>query len=247
MLKEARHLTVQDFIDATRSYHDKTDIVDVINVLKNRDDIVPTFHLYRSKTKKWFYTFCTPEATTAIIHHLVKLLNNKTELKPSDRIFDINKDYFNNYFKEINTALGLGKVRKFNRFTSHMLRRYHASTLLDDGLDKDTVKALQAKKQNPTDAAYFKENPVKLKEKYVKHMHCLYVDFDIKEVKPDEYIKLETKNKALESENIVLKEQNQKYQEVVESIDERIEAKISEVMSRSNTSLSGDEIEDLFG
>lgn len=199
--KECRHLTIQNFIDATAEYHNSTEIADVINELKDRDDIVPIFHLYRHKTKKWFYTCCTPEATEAIIHHLIILLNNHEVLHPEDRIFDINKDYFNNYFKEINTALGLGKVRKYNRFTSHMLRRYHASTLKDDGLDKDTVNTLQGKGQNPTDDAYFKVNPLKLKEKYKQHMHCLYVDFDIKEVKPEEVIKLENENRELKLQN----------------------------------------------
>lgn len=232
--KEARHLTIQDFIDATSEYHDKTDIHDVLNELKDRDDIVPIFHLYRYKTKKWFYTCCTPEATEAIIHHLVKLLNNHAHLKPDTRIFDINKDYFNNYFKEINTALGLGKVRNYNRFTSHMLRRYHASTLKSEGLDKDTINTLQGKGQNPTDEAYFKVNPSKLKEKYVKYMHCLFVDFDIKEVKPEEVIKLE-------KENAILKEQNKHYQEIVDNIDARIDEKINAAMKNNS-----DDLEDLF-
>lgn len=203
--KETRHVTIQDFIDATSRYHDKENIVDVLNVLKDRDDIVPIFHLYRFKTKKWFYTCATPESTTAIIHHLIRLLNNKQELKPTDRIFKVNKDYFSNYFIEINTALGLGKVRTFNRFTSHMLRRYHASTLQSEGMDKETVNRLQGKGQNPTDDAYFKVNPEKLREKYIEYMHCLYVDFDIKEVKPEEYIQLENENKELRSREDKLK------------------------------------------
>lgn len=199
--KEARHLTFQDFIDATYEYHHETELVEVIKKLKDRDDIVPIFYLYRHKTKKWFYTCCTPEATTALIHYIVKLLNNRANIKLTDRIFDINKDYFNEYFKEINTALGLGKVRNYNRFTSHMLRRYHASTLKGDGLDKDSINALQGKKQNPTDEAYFKDNPEKLRDLYMEHMHCLYVDFDIKEVKPNEYIRLEEENKLLKKQN----------------------------------------------
>jgi integrase len=213
--KETRHLTIQDFIDATSDYHNKSEICDVINALKDQDDIVPIFHLYRHKTKKWFYTCCTPEATEAIIHHLVKLLNNHANLQPTDRIFNINKDYFNNYFKEINTALGLGKVRNFNRFTSHMLRRYHASALQNDGLDKDTVNTLQGKGQNPTDAAYFKVNPVKLKEKYMEHMHCLYVDFDIKEVKPEAVIRLENENKELKLQNQAINDRISNLEKIV--------------------------------
>ena len=197
--KETRHLTIQDFIDATREYHNSNDIIEVVNAIKDRDDIVPIFHLKRFKTKKWFYTCCTPEATNAIIYYLIKLINNHVELKPDYRIFGVNKDYFSNYFKEINTALGLGKVRKFNRFTSHMLRRYHASTLEAAGMDKETVNTLQGKSQTITNEAYFKTNPQALKGKYVKFMSCLYVNFDIEEVKPEEYIRLENENTNLKN------------------------------------------------
>ena len=237
--KEIRHLTFQDVIDATREYHNKTTLIDMANALKNRDDIVPTFHMKRFKTGKWFYTFCTPEAFNALLDYIIILINKHTDLNLDDPIFDINKDYFNNYFKEINETLGLGKVRNYNRYTSHMLRRYHASTLLNEGLDKDTVNTLQGKGQNPTDAAYFKINPEKLKEKYVQHMHCLYVDFDVKEVKPEEVIKLE-------NENEMLKEENKKYQEAIDNIDERIELKIRKAMFDMDDSLSSEEFDDLF-
>ena len=58
--KETRHITIQDFIDATREYHSHDNIIDVLNDLKDNEEIIPTFHLKRFKTGKWFYTFCTP-------------------------------------------------------------------------------------------------------------------------------------------------------------------------------------------
>lgn len=60
---------------------------------------------------------------------------------------------------------------------------------------------MNGKGQNPTDDAYFKVNPRKLKEKYVEFMDCLYVDFDIKEVKSEEVIRLENENKLLKQQN----------------------------------------------
>lgn len=193
--KEIRHITFQQVIDGTYEYHHKTNIIDAINTMKGRDDIVITFHLKRFKTGKWFYTFSHPEASATLIDYIIVLLNKYPNIQPEDRIFNINKDYFNNYFKEINNALGLGKVRSYNRFTSHMLRRYHASTLEDAGMDSETINRLQGKSRSPTDEAYFKNNPKKLKEKYMKYMHSLYINFDVKEVKPDKYIQLENENK----------------------------------------------------
>lgn len=233
--KEIRHLTFRDVIDATNEYHNETTLIGVINALKNREDIVPTFHVQRFKTGKWFYCFCTPEAFNALLDYIVILLNKHADINIDDPIFDINKDYFNNYFKEINETLGLGKVRNYNRYTSHMLRRYHASTLLNDGLDKDTVNTLQGKGQNPTDEAYFKINPKKLKEKYMQHMHCLYVDFDVKEIKPEEIVKLE--RDVREKEEII-----SKYNKIFSNIDERLK----NLEGKNDVPLSGEEFEDLF-
>ena len=233
--KEVRHITFQDVIDGTYSYHHQNNLIDVVNTLKDRNDVIITFHLKRFKTGKWFYTFAHPEATSALLDYLVILLNNYPNIQPRDRIFNINKDYFNNYFKEINDALGLGKVRNYNRFTSHMLRRYHASTLLADGVDKDTVNTLQGKGQNPTDEAYFKVNPQKLKEKYVEHMQCLYVNFNIQEVKPEEIIKLE---KEMEEKDRIISE----YSGIIRNIDERLK----NLEDKNSSPLSDEEFDDLF-
>ena len=65
-------------------------------------------------------------------------------------------------------------------------------------------------------------------------MHCLFVDFDIKEVKPEEVIQLE-------NENAILKEQNKHYQEIVDNIDARIDEKINAAMKNNS-----DDLEDLF-
>lgn len=48
-------------------------------------------------------------------------------------------------FKEINESLNLKKVRKYNRFRSHMLRKFHASALYNhkNGLSLEEIDALQ--------------------------------------------------------------------------------------------------------
>ncbi|MBQ6344972.1 MAG: site-specific integrase [Methanobrevibacter sp.] len=199
--KEVRHITFKEVLEGTYEYHHKNNLIDAVNLMKGRDDIVITFHLKRFKTGKWFYTFAHPEASSTLIDYIILLLNKYPNIQPEDKIFDINKDYFNNYFKEINNALGLGKVRSYNRFTSHMLRRYHASTLEDAGMDSETINRLQGKSRSPTDEAYFKNNPKKLKEKYMQHMHALYINFDVAEVKSEEVIRLENENELLRKQN----------------------------------------------
>ena len=57
-----------------------------------------------------------------------------------------------------------------NRIRSHMLRKFHASRLYNDGMSIDKIDALQGRAKDNTHKAYFKESPEQLKELYIKHM-----------------------------------------------------------------------------
>lgn len=172
--QETLNITIQDFIDATREYHDSEDIYEIITILIKRDDVVPTFKLKRQKTNKFYYTFCSPEAVTYILNYLII---SKRKLKNEDKLFKTNLDYLNNYFNEINESLNLGKVRKYNRFRSHMLRKFHASILYnhEDGLSLEEIDALQGRGKNNTHASYFMENPKNLKEKYINSLKSILI------------------------------------------------------------------------
>lgn len=68
----------------------------------------------------------------------------------------------------INQELKLGKVGTYNRFRSHMLRKFHASTLYNakNGLTLEEIDSLQGRGKNTVHSAYFMENPKILKQKY---------------------------------------------------------------------------------
>lgn len=172
--QETLNITIQDFIDATREYHDSEDIYEIITILIKRDDVVPTFKLKRQKTNKFYYTFCSPEAVTYILNYLII---SKRKLKNEDKLFKTNLDYLNNYFNEINESLNLGKVRKYNRFRSHMLRKFHASILYnhENGLSLEEIDVLQGRGKNNTHASYFMENPKNLKEKYINSLKSILI------------------------------------------------------------------------
>lgn len=172
--QETLNITIQDFIDATREYHDSEDIYEIITILIKRDDVVPTFKLKRQKTNKFYYTFCSPEAVTYILNYLII---SKRKLKNEDKLFKTNLDYLNNYFNEINESLNLGKVRKYNRFRSHMLRKFHASILYnhENGLSLEEIDALQGRGKNNIHASYFMENPKNLKEKYINSLKSILI------------------------------------------------------------------------
>ncbi len=172
--QETLNITIQDFIDATREYHDSNDIYEIITILIKRDDVIPVFKLKRQKTNKFYFTFCSPQAVNYILDYLII---SKRKLKNEDKLFKTNLDYLNGYFKEINDSLNLGKIRKYNRFRSHMLRKFHASSLYNykNGLSLDEIDALQGRGKDNTHSAYFMEDPTKLKKKYIAVLDAISI------------------------------------------------------------------------
>lgn len=197
--RETLNLTVQDFIDSTSDYHHADNIYQVLDQLKDREDIIPTFRLKRQKTNKYYYTFCSPEAVQALIFYM---LTWEEEIKPEDKLFPIHEDYVTILFIELNNTLQLGKRGTYNRLRSHMLRKFHASQLYNDGMSLDEVDALQGRRKDTTHTAYFMENPLKLKEKYIEHLNCITINLDVNhlDIKSPEFVQLENENTSLREE-----------------------------------------------
>ena len=173
--RETLNLTIQDFIDASYEYHNKKDIKEALLILKELDNVVPTFRIRRQKTNKYYFTFCSPEASNEVVNYL---LNNR-KLNSKDKLFKINLDYLNNNFTKINNELGIGKVGKYNKFRSHMLRKFHASSLYnaENGLNLEEIDALQGRKKDNTHSSYFMENPYKLKNKYINVLNEITIRY----------------------------------------------------------------------
>lgn len=60
---ETLSLSVSDFVRATVDYHSGGSIDDILEELSIRKDVVAGFYLKRVKTGKFYYTFCSPEAS----------------------------------------------------------------------------------------------------------------------------------------------------------------------------------------
>ena len=191
---ETLNITIQDFINSTKDYHNSNDIYHVIDTLREYDDIIPTFKLKRQKTDKWYYTFCSPEAVTAILDYLVSI---KKPLHNTDKLFQYHETTVCYKFQEINDELGLGKRGTYNRFRSHMLRKFHASNLKNHGMSKEDINQMQGKGQNLTDEAYFFDDPKILRDKYITHMDCLTIDSSRR---------VKTELETVRDENIKLRE-----------------------------------------
>jgi len=199
--QETINLTVNDYIMSLRDYSDKEDIFEIIDDIKTRDDVVPTWSIWRQKTNKYYTTYSSPESVTAINSYL---LSRKDKINGQSRLFKLHKDYLMQRFIEINNELNLGTVgnNKYNRFRTHMLRKFHASALYNDGMSLDNVNDLQGKSKNKTDEAYFMVNPEELKYEYIKHLPAVTINKDVEKlsIKSPEFMQIENENRELKSD-----------------------------------------------
>ena len=198
-------LTIQDFITATTDYHHTTNIIEVMSNLKDRRDIIPTFSLTRTKTNKFHYTFCSPEATTSILNYLY---SRKDKLTNESPLFKISYLWLTIKFENLNEQLQLGITsgNEYGVLRCHTLRKYHATTLRNDGLSIDIINSLQGKAKNKVDRAYYIDTPEQLKTMYSEHVNCLYI----------------TDTEKYKTENETLREQNQHYKNNLDDLWEEL-------------------------
>ena len=70
------------------------------------------------------------------------LLTRKDPFTKDSRLFKISPQHMGRLYQKINNSLGLGNVGEYSRFRSHMLRKFHASALYNDGMTLDKVNDL---------------------------------------------------------------------------------------------------------
>ena len=177
---ETLSLNVNQFINATKDYHSGGDIETILETLDKKANMIPTFYLKRIKTEKYYYTFCSAEATS----HIVKYLKTRPNLKLDDQLFDFNSSQLHHKFKVINDKMNWGFKGSYRFFRSHALRKFHASNI---ALSTETIDALQGRSKNEIHEAYIKTNPEKLKKTYKSVMGNVTIFDEKKEVKKQEF------------------------------------------------------------
>ena len=197
-------LTIQDFLTSTYEVHKKNNIQEALPILLKEESFIPTLSMRRHKNNKYFFTFMTTEAMHEICNYL--LIRDKRNKKykrpliqPEDKLFKISNTTYGDKFVELNNALKLGKKGAFNRLRSHMLRKYHATTLEKNGMSREHVRILQGKSNSKVDEAYFYPEPETLQREYVKSMDDLLLLSEVKEITTEspEYQELQKQNKEL--------------------------------------------------
>lgn len=165
---ETLSITVEQFINGTRNYHNGGSIPQILETLSRKNNIVPIFYLKRIKTDKYYYTFCSPEAASEI----VKYLQVRSDLKLDDPLFDFTAGTLLTRFQEINDQLEWGFKGRYRFFRSHTLRKFHASNI---GLPAEYIDSLQGRSKNEIHETYIKTNPDRLKDIYKSAMHNVMI------------------------------------------------------------------------
>lgn len=226
---ETLSLKVCDFVESVQEYTHQTDIYKVISELHQRNDIVPMFKLKRQKTNQYYYTFCSPEATTSIMDYL---LTRNQMLTPEHKLFKIDKKYLADQLGVINNQLGLGKRGGFNRLRCHMLRKYHASNLSneDNTLTEKDIDFLQGRSDSKTRQSYFFTDEKKLKRRYCESMNAVTIynqyntlcdtqgNIFVEVYDPkDEVVPLQEKVVKLDKENHMLRAENKNMRDEIKA------------------------------
>ena len=218
---ETCSITIQQFIEATREWHDKEDIYDVLEELKGQDNIVPIFHIKRLKTNKYYYTFCSPEATEAIISYL----ESRTDKLTNDRkLFQINKNYLNVKFQELNEQIGGHQKGCYSLLRTHMLRKFHASNLArgENGLSLDEIDSLQGRGKDNVRKSYYFDDPKELRKKYLRNIDKVLIFNETVKIDSPEVAALRKEAAELKAEN----------DEIKQNINKAVDDRISEVLAK---------------
>ena len=146
--------------------------------------------MYRQKTNYPYISFCSNEATKAIITYLNYRLKKNPDLCEDENLFDVKTITVQAHFRRINDKLNLGQTGQYRFFHAHALRKYFATQLLKADLDSMTIDFLSGRSINKTREAYFKADPEKLKNKYREVVNSLIIR--------DEYM-FKSSNEKIES------------------------------------------------
>lgn len=215
------NLTVGDFMKACEKYTTSNDLMDSLMELKNQKEIIGVFDGERQKTNSRFITFCSPEASSHIVQYLIGR-NLHHELSCDDKLFDVSSNHLSKSFHNINQKLQLGKAGKFTRFRCHMLRKFHASTLINSEIMQwtvDEIDTLQGRVADVTHRAYIQNSKEKLFKKYHACVDELMLFQKIHGVDMDQYDEMKKENDFYKNEIV---KNEQKMEEQKRTIDEII-------------------------
>ncbi len=211
---DACKLKIKDFMESIQIYTTTNNIINVIYEIENKNEIIiPTWNIISKKTNINHITFSSDESTRIICKYLKQRLINE-ELNMDSSLFNYKPQTLTIMFQRLNDKLKLGTVNNTRFFHPHVLRKYFATTLYNEGVDFLSVDFLLGHTLTPIQSAYYKANPQKLKELYISNMENLTFltstkheinDEQLNELEELRLYKLETSKRLDELEGLIKK------------------------------------------
>ena len=164
----------------------------ITDILTKEIDIVPTIHLRRQKTNKYYTTFCSPEA----VREIATYLQGRNDNDP--RLFKISYRHLTQLCVDYNNLLGLGRINDTGILRMHMLRKFHASHLYnaENGLSLDEIDSLQGRCKQTTRQSYYFDNIEDLKKKYIRNIDQVTILDEVHKISVDSPEVAELRKKA---------------------------------------------------
>ncbi|OEC85812.1 MULTISPECIES: tyrosine-type recombinase/integrase [Methanobacterium] len=221
--------TVDDFNKGLTKVYDK-------NTRKERT--ICRFTLKRGKTTKEFTTFISEETVKAIQNYL-KL--ERVDPTPSDPLFTTRKKTKRSLrvqglmgiYRRLNKFAGWETENgRYNKATSHMLRKFFNTQMINAGMPEEIREHLMGHAiDNKIRDAYFLSNPDELQRVYVQYMDKVAIGPTKPPINMTEFTEIKTGYELSRSENLKLKKE---IKELNSNIDKKVEKSIEEHMSAYN-------------
>ncbi len=141
-------ISLQDYIKLPKTGFIPIDVL--IKMLEENEieNIIPTWKVTAIKTNTPFVTFSTPESLEILLEFLKTEPpeNSDKPLFPSQRLHKqaLSPRGFIEYFQQLNKKCEFGRPNRQDKFRSHALRKYFATTLAKKGVQQLTIDWLLA-------------------------------------------------------------------------------------------------------
>jgi integrase len=160
----------------------------------DRTTMITTLHPTRVKTQQPYTTFCSPEATRAVLYWL--------EFYDGESLFGINQTGLTSMYKRLDIRLkNEVPSGKFAHIRSHNMRKFFNNELLNAGMSYDLVWFFSGRCESDTQKAYRDWKEERLKEEYIKFVKHISVTEIVRDITNEKVKELENKMALLIERN----------------------------------------------
>lgn len=143
----------------------------------DHNTMITTLHPVRKKTQIPYTTFCSPEATNAVLLWLKEW--------DGEMLIDLKEEGLIAMYQRINGAMGKEKG-VYGKFRSHNMRKFFNNELLNAGMSYNLVWFLSGRSENSTQKAYYDWKEERLREEYIKFVKHISVTEVVVNLTPED-------------------------------------------------------------